>query len=113
MKASCNLDPRGGCQKGENKQLLSPSLGFAMSYCCLLKCCSSAAPAHTQGDSWFMEMQVGISSPSRDVNMTSVLFAFVLPCFLSLLLFLGYHMCFVAEKVTQMHISSHISLNDN
>lgn len=58
-------------------------------------------------------MHVGISSPSRDVNMTSVLFALILPCLLSNLLFLQYHMYFVAEKVTQMYISSQISLNAN
>lgn len=55
----------------------------------------------------------GIPNPSRDVNMTSVLFALILPCLPSLLLFIGYHMYFVAEKVTQMHISVPISPNDN
>lgn len=55
----------------------------------------------------------GIAHPSGDVNMAFVLFALILPCLLSLLLFLGYHMYFVAEKVTQMHISVPISLNAN
>lgn len=55
----------------------------------------------------------GIPNPSGDVNTAFVLFALILPCLLSILLFLGYHMYFVAEKVTQMHISVSICLNAN